>query len=66
MVHKEKVNFFFFFFFGLFRATPMVYRSSQARDRIGATAASHSHSQSYARSEPGLQPMLQLTAQLDP
>ena len=36
----------FFFFFGLFRATPMAYGSSQVRGRIGAVAASlhHSHS----------------------
>ena len=35
-----------FFFILLFRATPTAYRGSQARDRIGATAADlhHSHS----------------------
>ena len=31
---------FFFFSFGLFRAEPSAYVSSQARGRIGATAAS--------------------------
>ena len=35
----ENRHFFFFFF----RATPRAYGSSQARDRTGATAASHSH-----------------------
>ena len=39
-------NNFFFFFFALFGATPVAYESSQARDQIGATAASlhQSHS----------------------
>ena len=33
----EKAEYRFFFFFGLFRATHVVYGSSQARGRIGAT-----------------------------
>ena len=39
-------SFFFFFFFLLFRATPVAYGGSQARDRTGTTAAGlhHSHS----------------------
>ena len=49
----------------LFRATTMAYGSSQARGRIGAAAASLRHNHSNARSEPGLQPMLQLVATLD-
>ena len=36
----------------LFRATPTVYGSSQARDRIGATAAGLYHSRSNSESEP--------------
>ena len=37
---------FYVFSFGLFRATPMAYGQSQARDRIGDLAAGlcHSHS----------------------
>ena len=40
----------FFFFF--FRATPMTYRSSQARGRIGAAVAGLHHSHSHTRPEP--------------
>ena len=47
---------FFFFFFGLFRAAPMEYGSSQARGRISAAAAGLRHSS--ARSEPYLRPTL--------
>ena len=43
---------FSFFIFLLFRAAPTVYRGSQARGLIGATAASLHHSHSHARSEP--------------
>ena len=51
-----------FFFSSLFRATPVVYGSSQARGWIGAAAASLHHSHSNARSlthwvEPGIEPM---------
>ena len=56
--------FLFFFFFLLFRAEPAAYGSSQARAQIGAVAAGLHHS--HARSEPCLQPMLQLMAVLDP
>ena len=38
-------------FFGLFRATPMIYESSQAKGQIGAAAASLRHSHSNARSD---------------
>ena len=41
----------FFFFFGLFRATPVAYGGSQARGRIGTTAAGLHHSYSNARSK---------------
>ena len=57
---------FFFFFFLLFRATPTAHGVSQARDLIGATAAGLQHSNSNARSEPGLRPTPQLTASPDP
>ena len=61
-----KANLFFFFFFALFRATPMAYRSSQARGQIEATAAGLHHSHSNARSKPSLQPTPQLSAMPDP
>ena len=46
----HKLGVFFFFAFLLFRATPMAYGGSQARDLIGATAAGLYHSHSNARS----------------
>ena len=46
--------FFFFFFFLSFRAAPVACGGSQARGRIGATAASLQHSHSNVRSEPHL------------
>ena len=54
------------FFFLLFRASPMAYTSSQARDLIRGAAAWLYHSQSNSRSEPHLQPTPQLTATPDP
>ena len=57
---------FFFFFFGLFRATPMAYGSSQSKDRIGAAAAGLHRSHSNAGSKLRLQPTPDLTATLDP
>ena len=53
-------------YFLLFRAAPVAYGSSQARDPIGATAAGLHHSHSHAGSEPSLQPTPQLTAMPDP
>ena len=53
-------------FFLLFRAAPEAHGDSQARDLIGATAASLCHSQSNARSEPRLRPTPELMATLDP
>ena len=43
--------------FCLFRATPVIYSSSWARDQIRTAAASLHHSHSNARSELHLQPM---------
>ena len=57
---------FCFVLFCLFRVTPVTYGSSQARDRIGATAAGLHHRHSNARSEPHLRPTPQLTATPDP
>ena len=54
------------FFFCLFRATPSAYWGSQARGRIGATAAGLCHSHSNARSKLPLQPTPQLMATPDP
>ena len=51
-------------FFFLFRAAPAAYGSSQARGRIRATAANHSHS--ITGSKLHLQPAPQLIAMLDP
>ena len=45
---------------------PMAYEGSHARGRIGAVAASLSHSQSNAGSEMCLRPTPQLTAMPDP
>ena len=59
-----------FLYYFLFRAAPMTYRNSQARGPIGAASAGllqcllQSHSN--AKSEPCLQPRLQLTATPDP
>ena len=58
------VLFCFAFFF--FWATPRACGGSQARGRIGATAASLHHSYNNARSEPCLQLTPQLTATPDP
>ena len=44
----------FFFFFLLFRAQPVAYGGSRARDLIRATAAGLHHSHSNAGSEPHL------------
>ena len=55
-----------FFFFGLFRAALVAYGGSQARDLIGAVAASLCHSHSNVGSEPCLQPTPQLMATQDP
>ena len=55
-----------FCLFCLFRAAPMeTYGSSQARDKIGAVAASLQHSHSNAGSKLSLQPTPQLMAILD-
>ena len=54
------------FFFCLFRAAPTAYGYFQARDRIGAIAASPRHSHSNLGSELSLQATPQLTAVQDP
>ena len=51
---------------GGLRAAPEAYGSSQARGRIGATAAGLHHSHSNARSELCLRVIPQLTATSDP
>ena len=55
-----------FFCFLLFRAAPAACGGSQARGRIGATAAGLRQSHSNSGSEPCLQPTPQLTARPDP
>ena len=55
-----------FFFFGLFRAAPAAYGSSQARGRIGPAAAGLHHSHSDLGSEPHLWLTPQLIATPDP
>ena len=50
--------------FLLFRAVPVAYGSSQARDQIGAVAAGLCHSNSNARSELALRPIPQLMLSL--
>ena len=49
-----------------FRATPMAYGGFQARDSIGAAAASLRHSHSNARSKQCLRPTPEFTATPDP
>ena len=68
---KKKTNTlqFFFFFFGLFassRAIPTAYGGSQARDPIGAIAASLCQRHSNVGSKPLLQPPPQREATRDP
>ena len=58
--------FFFFFFFAFSMATPTAYGSSQARDKIGNTAASLCRSYSNFESKLYLWPTPQLMAILDP
>ena len=60
--HSEKVILTFFFFF---RAAPAAYGGSQAKGRVGATAAGLCHSHSNSGSEPRLQLTPQLMATPD-
>ena len=60
-VVNSQFSFILFLFF-LFRAIPVAYGNSQARGRIGATAAGLRHSHSNARSELHLQPIPRLMA----
>ena len=55
-----------FFGGGLFRAALEAFGSSQARGCIRDIAASLHHSHSNTRSEPHLQPTLQIMAMLNP
>ena len=55
-----------FNFLSFVRTASATYGGSQARGRIGATAAGLQHSHSNLRSEPRLRPAPQLTAMLDP
>ena len=62
------LSFLFFFFFGLFvfsRAAPMAHGGSQARGRIGATAAGLRHSHSNMGFVLRLRLTPQLSAMLD-
>ena len=62
---KLKKNICIFSVFCLFKAPPVTYGGSQARDLIGATAGS-GHSHSSKGSEPCLRSTPQLTAMPDP
>ena len=53
-------------FFGLFRAAPMVYGSSQVRGQIGAVATSLLHSHRDVRSKSYLQITPEFIAITDP
>ena len=57
---------FFFFFFLAFRAAPAAHGSSQARDRIRATAVSLYNRHSNSGSKPRVLPIPQFTAMPDP
>ena len=63
MFHNILHNNLFWFLVFVLRAAPAAYGSSQARGQIGARADGHSHSN--ARSEPHLQPTLQLVSTPD-
>ena len=55
-----------FCLFAIFWATPVAYGGSQARGRIGATAAGLRQNHSNVGSEPRLQPTAQLMAMPGP
>ena len=65
---REKLGYFLRFvcLVLLFRATPAIYRSSQPRGQIGATAACLGHIHSNTGSELHLRLTPQLTTTLDP
>ena len=60
------INLFIHLFILLFRAAPTPYGSSQARSRIGTTAADPQHGHSNTGSKLCLRPAPQLTAAPDP
>ena len=51
----------FFFFSFFFRATPVAYRGSQARDQIGAAIGAHTTTTANTGSKPHLLPTPQLS-----
>ena len=59
------VWFFIFIFISFFRASPVAYGFSQARGRMGATAAGLHHSHSNVGPEPCLRPTPQFMAMPD-
>ena len=63
---SDPILFIYFFVFCPFRATPVACGGSQARDLIGALAASLHHSHSNVGSEQRLWPTPPLTATPDP
>ena len=65
LLTKMVSYFILFLSFCLLRPVPMAYGGSQARGRMGATAAGLHHSHSNTESEPRLRPTPQLTATLD-
>ena len=56
---------FTYLVFGLFRAAPEAYGSSQSKAQIGAVAAGLCHSHSNVGSKPRLRPTPQLTEMPD-
>ena len=60
------VSLLFILSFYLFKAAPMAYGSSQARDRIRAAAAGLCHSHINTGSDPHLRPTPQLVIMPDP
>ena len=58
--------FVYLFIYVFFRAAPVVYGGSQARDRVRVIAAGLHHSHSNIRSKRHLPPTPRLTAMLDP
>ena len=63
---RYRIYIFLFFYLLLFRAASAAYGSSQARGRIGDTAAGWHHSHSNTQSKPSLQSTPQFTATPDP
>ena len=62
LINLVSLVFILFIYFFLFTAAPLTYGNSPARGQIGVIGPSLCHSHSNVRSEPHLQPMLQLSA----